>query len=1267
MAQDNNESPTYTMTQARTQDYWISPSAIYIELNALGIPNFIQASCATGAQVLVYIKGIVSYDNGHNYRRWPLRAVPTMFNTNSEKYVYVAIPRNLDSNDAALVVFPSELIDLYGKNADGGQIGSEDKYYIYLQAKITSSGDNGTTAREWDGGKTVATGYLASDEAISAGLVDTVWYQYSTVDQTVTFLKDLTMKIGTKFRQIFVKALTVVSGGSITFENQGSVVGVANSATSVTAEDHIATPKYVDDNALSKNHDDRTPHALMVGSLTSDGKMTVRGDTQLQGDTFFGTGSDKTNTPHVDGGSGDALLGDVVLKALQSKDFDALLQRGFGFTKGVNGKFTLSVTDLMVWGKAIFTELEIRKLSSVGGNVYLSGASSKIVYVKEEYLKGKFIGWRCYILADDGTTATQNGWRPFDQARCQTFNVAADNYDGVGNRSYWRLVEGVSGENVAITDADGNDLYNGKKFAWVVLSATDCEDVQTNDIPQAGDVIVLDGHRQFADGDPRAVHNDTARTNIMMLQTTGSEGSVPNIISLQGIVDYRHAASNNKYSNTVFILSPEEVVFLSSRFKWISASGAPITLVNFRGAWVSGETYYYYDQVSHNNAIWTCIVAEDSSTTEEPTDTSMVWRKDLTGGVPGEKGDKGDKGDPGEKGDKGEQGDKGEPGDKGDPGKDGVDGIDGVDGANGYTVTATPSVITLGINKVSDTEFAADVSKNNTSAIRVFKGNVDVTRTCRVTVSSTENCTATGPFENASGLVKVTRMSTYTTADGVTYPFTTGSVTVTINIGSTTLSHTIAVNVDMSVVWGGVETTVRGLKSEFGELQQDLQSEAPNVLTKYTSKIEQTAKSISAKVAQETVGRLNVLPGTAFNLETGVEQLNSYFPCKFEPLGGLEGTGAMVASQTGATTTTWCGVKWIGVVLKPSTWYTVSVWARADSGLDDIMYLSLRQAGFSGVLSYLTLAQAGETHEWKLFSHTFQTGSTAASCNHVNIEMGMRKNGTGRCCKLMLDESKTYNGWTPASYADVSSRALEATGIDIKNKTIDMTADKFTLRNNHGEKSFDVDEDGNLEARSLKSVSKDGQLSAIVKDGAFTALSGLSGATAFFGLIDGLPYLQFTNAAGVVCYAIGPSGGQTTGTVGVQMVACGVKYSVTTVGPTGGKSSYMIGYSGSVTLQNFGSESAKIYQSKLQLIIDGFTQTLTASFKDSSFPMTEVGQGKVMTLMPGKLMQAEFEINAIGETMPTTGSDGSVIAKPSGARGCQLKLNGEVIGKGAIS
>lgn len=606
----------------------------------------------------------------------------------------------------------------------------------------------------------------------------------------------------------------------------------------------------------------------------------------------------------------------------------------------------------------------------------------------------------------------------------------------------------------------------------------------------------------------------------------------------------------------------------------------------------------------------------------------------------------------------------GTPGSPGSPGKPGSDGKDAL------TVSVSPEVIVLHAVKVSDSNYNVTNFSTAQARIAVFRGGTNVSPQCALSDVKQQYCRAA-----ASDLtISITSVS-QTVVDGMRIPYTDARVMATVNYVENgnieRLYVTIGVKVEVSAIWGRYEKSLSGLSSKYLELSNTvnglpLKDDAS--LTKYTSEIKQTAKSISAKVAQETVGRLNVLPGTAFNLETGLEQLNSYFPCKFEPLGGLEGTGAMVASQTGATTLTWCGVKWTGVVLKPRTIYTLSIWARADSGLDDIMYLGLAQYRVNDTLSlcYLILANANETHGWKLFKKTFRTGNTVDTCDNITLELGMRRNGVGRCCKLMLDESDTYNGWTAASYADVSSRALEATGIDIKNKTIDMTADKFTLRNNHGEKSFDVDEDGNLEARSLKSVSKDGSLTAIIKDGAFTALSGRSGATAFFGLIDGLPYLQFTNAAGVVCYAIGPSGGQATGNVGVQMVACNVGYSVSTIDLVA-KKNYWISYSGSVTLQNFGSESAKIYQSELQLVIDGFTQTLTASFKDSSFPLTEVGQGKVMTLIPGKLMQAEFEINAIGETMPTTGRDGSLIAKPSGARGCQLKLNGEVIGKGAVN
>ena len=341
--------------------------------------------------------------------------------------------------------------------------------------------------------------------------------------------------------------------------------------------------------------------------------------------------------------------GNVVVDAISSLAFDEALEHGFGITKNAHGKYTLSVTDLMVWGKAVFNSLEIRKLYSVGGNVYLSGASSKLQHVVPVTdADGEVTGWKCYILGDDGTTATQNGWRKYDQAKCQTFDIKEGVYENVSNTYYWRLVTDVSTDNETITetytDADGKeqtrDLYDGKKFGWVILSKTDCESA-ANDAPKAGDTIVLDGHRMFASGDPegRDQYNDESRTNVMMLETTGAQGvSLPRIVALTGITDYRHSVGKNEYSNTVFILSPKEVVFVSSSVKWISASGDPITLVNFRGSWEQETKYGYYDQVSHGNAIWTCIVKKGDTTFEEPSDTSKDWRKEISGGKDGKDG-----------------------------------------------------------------------------------------------------------------------------------------------------------------------------------------------------------------------------------------------------------------------------------------------------------------------------------------------------------------------------------------------------------------------------------------------------------------------------------------------------------------------------------------------------------------------------------------------------------------------------------------------------
>lgn len=603
----------------------------------------------------------------------------------------------------------------------------------------------------------------------------------------------------------------------------------------------------------------------------------------------------------------------------------------------------------------------------------------------------------------------------------------------------------------------------------------------------------------------------------------------------------------------------------------------------------------------------------------------------------------------------------GSPGSPGSPGKPGSDGKDAL------TVSVSPEIIVLQAVKKSNTLYdVSDSSKAKAKAqITVRRGSKDVSSQCTLRNIKQECCIA-----SVSRLtISIIDMRAHN-IDGMIIPFTDGRVTATVNYVENgnveQLYVTIGVKVEVSALWGSFETSLTGLSSKYSELSNTVNGlplKDDAALTKYTSEIKQSAREISAKVAQETVGRLNLLPGTAFNRETEVEQLNSWCPSSLEPLGGLDGTGAVVVSQSGATTQTWCGAVWRGVELKPSTYYTASVWARVDGGLDDNMYMSFAQKGASSAFWSFPIATAGETFGWKLFTTTFKTGETKADCDNVTVDLGIRTNGVGRFCKMMLDESDTYNGWTAASYADVSSRALLATGIDIKNGTIDMTADKFTLRNNHGEKSFGVDEDGNLEARSLKSVSKDGLLTAVIKDGAFNAKNEMSGASAFIGLIDGLPYLQFTNAAGVVTYAIGATGGRAFGSVKLSLTACNMWLSVAD-NPVS-SDSWLITYGGSITLKNLGQETLSVYKSKLITTIDGFSKKLTPTPSNDSFTMGVTGTNdKMSSVFPGAELVVNF--TTITETVKKKNSDGSYNTKPSGYRSVAVVYNNEKIGNGVV-
>lgn len=386
----------------------------------------------------------------------------------------------------------------------------------------------------------------------------------------------------------------VYNGQSYLNGNGGSgrSIYIIKSYDSITPTDYnVFSAKAVDEQRLNKTKDD-----------TAKGTITWEKVQKFVQGFFLG----HSNEFSIDG-SGNAILSSVLVNLLKSLDFNEAEQSGFAIKQRSDGKYQMLLTDLIVWGKAIFNTLLIRELSYVGGNIVLSPAAGKISYIKEVYSEttNELIGWKCYLLADDGTTATINSFKVDDQVRCKTFNIKAGVYENVSNRDYWRLVTKVSTENEVITDAEGHELYDGKKFAWIQIAKDNC--MEGSDNPAVGDTIVLMGNR-----------SDKTRQHLLMMETEGD--SAPKFTMYRGINSY------SLKDKAIFDVGFDGVSIVSKFFKLVNVSGEKIWTPVYLGDWKEGTEYEYYDQVSWHGTMWLCIVPEGQTTTDEPTADSAYWK-----------------------------------------------------------------------------------------------------------------------------------------------------------------------------------------------------------------------------------------------------------------------------------------------------------------------------------------------------------------------------------------------------------------------------------------------------------------------------------------------------------------------------------------------------------------------------------------------------------------------------------------------------------------
>lgn len=486
-------------TEAKNTNYWISSTALSIQLNSMGEPDYIQCSVVSGASVLCYMSDVpgLGYDAGHNYQRWTLAAYPSIFPDSKRKYVYIAIPRqSTTDNNQATVVFPGQKIDIYGKTipssgTEGVQIGNEAYYYIFtggIISAVKTDADN-TRKREWE--QHFDCGKLATDEAIASG-GEGAWWRYNSVSDTITFLKEI---LKANFNELSANVARVTS----LFLGGHKLKGVADSnGTLETSDDTVVTPHYL-------------------------GQFGVK--------HFLA--KDKDDTAH----------GTITWEKVQ-KFFSGLLignsnnENGGSWTTDAEGRSHLITDYLEVRMKAIFEELVINKTSTIGGKEIISPAGGVVAHKVEEvtvtYNNVSQKAYRCYFLAEQEGNAVDNDFAVGDQVRSESFNVRKGTYHKAGNHFYWRLAIG--------RDEDPVEL-EGKKYHYIDLSDTDC--ATASDVPAKGDVLNQCGNR-----------TDVERQNCLIFSAVDTYS--PSISLYHGINSYSFANREyveygvNKQTNKAF-------------------------------------------------------------------------------------------------------------------------------------------------------------------------------------------------------------------------------------------------------------------------------------------------------------------------------------------------------------------------------------------------------------------------------------------------------------------------------------------------------------------------------------------------------------------------------------------------------------------------------------------------------------------------------------------------------------------------------------------
>lgn len=255
-----------------------------------------------------------------------------------------------------------------------------------------------------------------------------------------------------------------------------------------------------------------------------------------------------------------------------------------------------------------------------------------------------------------------------------------------------------------------------------------------------------------------------------------------------------------------------------------------------------------------------------------------------------------------------------------------------------------------------------------------------------------------------------------------------------------------------------IVANVDGLSSTVSSNKQELENRM--------SKIEQNADKISLQV-ETTTNLKNSIVGSALRPWDDITKIAAAHSQKVEITsgGGVGGSNYATFSASGATADTYTGLYFKDVRVSAGKTYVFSVWAKIVTLFDNGAYYSIKRfdGGTEGAVvksGNIYLSIGG----WKLFTATF---TVPDGCTKLLLELAVRRNGAISVCRPMIMEGTEYGGWSLSPYDKTEAGKLESglkrAGIDLEDDTITATANKFMVKNNSGEVTASVNEDGLLE------------------------------------------------------------------------------------------------------------------------------------------------------------------------------------------------------------